>query len=154
MVSVGCVKVFSKLCVGFNSFLMIYYYYLIPKSWNSSNHIMNSKLEQFPIKPFPKSLNSRINSRPQMSAAPEPEVPGLVGQSSEAGPLYTWQPTKENWTAATFCVRKEAMLMPRPIQAVGSGEERGSWARIQRFWDGAGCLGRLCSCTQSFSALC
>ena len=61
-----------------------------------------------------------------MSAAPEPEVPGLVGQSSEAGRLYIVQPWKENWTAANFCMRKEAILMPRPIMAVGSGEERGS----------------------------
>ena len=60
-----------------------------------------------------------------MSAAPEPEVPGLVGQSSEAGPLYTWQPRQENWTAANLCVRKGGILTPMPMMAVGSGGGKG-----------------------------
>ena len=60
-----------------------------------------------------------------MSDAPEPEVPGLVGQSSEAGRLYTGQPRKESWTAATFFVRKQGILMPRTMMAVGSGGGKG-----------------------------
>ena len=116
---------FSRFCIGFNSFLMIYQCYLVPKSFNSPNHIINSKLYTFPIKTVSIILKFHSKLKPQLSHVPEPEVPGLVGQSSEATRLYTRQLGKESWTAATFFTRKEAILMPRPILAVGSGGGKG-----------------------------